>query len=84
MSPNNSLLVACGDAVVVVVVCNAATMSDVATTVGVVATEDVVVVVGAMVAVAVWVERCWMRPCTNLQFHFVSVVVTLRGKEPSW
>ena len=63
MSPDNSLTVACGDVVVAV--------GDVAAVVGVVAADDVVVVVGATTAVVVWVQRCWMRPCTSLQYHFV-------------
>ena len=49
MSPNNSLMVACGDAFVVAAMRNAAAMSDV------VAANDVVVVVGAMAAVVLWV-----------------------------
>ena len=53
MSPHNSWLVACGDAVVIAAVRNAATVSDVAADVGFVSTDDVVVVVGA--AVVVWV-----------------------------
>ena len=76
MSPDKSLLVTCGDAVVVAVVHNDAVAGDVA------AADDVVVVVGAMVVV--WVQQCLMRPCTSPQFHFVLVVVTLMGKEPSW
>ena len=84
MSPHNSQLVSCGGEVVVLAVCNAAVAGDVAATVGVAATDDVVVVVGAAAAVDVWVQRCLMRPCTSLQFAFVSVVVTLTGKEPSW
>ena len=78
MSPNNSLTVACGDAVVVVATRNATTASDVA------AADDVVVLVGDTIAIVVWVQKCLMRPCTSPQFHFVSVVVTLMGKEPSW
>ena len=78
MNPNNSLMVACGDAVVVADTCSAAAVSDVAVV------GDVVVVVGAATAVSVWVQRCLMRPCRSLQFHFVSVVVTLTGKELSW
>ena len=78
MSPNKSRLVACGDVVVVATARNTATIIDVA------AADDVVVLVGAVVAVVVWVQRCLMRPCTSPQFHFVSVVVTLMGKEPSW
>ena len=84
MSPNNSLTVACGDAVVVVAACNAAAASDVAAGVSVVAADDVVVVVGATATVAVWVHQCLMRPCTSPHFLFVSMVVTLTGKEPSW
>ena len=72
MIPNNSLIVACGDVVVVVAARNAAAASDVAAVVGVVA------------AVVVWVQQCLMKPCTSPQFHFVSVVVTLTGKESSW
>ena len=84
MSPNNSLTVACGYAVVVAAVRNAAAVSDVAATVGVATANDVVVMVGAAAAVVVWVQRCLMRPCTSLQFAFVLVVVTPTGKEPSW
>ena len=57
-------------------------MSDITAVAGVAATDDVVVVVGA--AADVWVQRCLMRPCTSLQFAFVSVVMTPTGKEPSW
>ena len=55
MSPNNSRLVACGDAVVVVAMRNAAAVGDVVVSVSVAATHDVVIVVGAAVAVVVWV-----------------------------
>ena len=79
MCPDKSLLVACGDAVVVAIAA-----SDVATDVGVAATDDVVVVVGVVAAVAIWVQWFWMRPCTSPQFHFVLVVVTLTGNELSW
>ena len=58
MSPDNSLLVACGDVVVVVAMRNAATVGDVVATVGGVAADDVVVVVGVAVAVVVWVQWC--------------------------
>ena len=75
---------ACGDAVVVATMRNAATVSDVAAVVGVVATDDVVVMVGATDAVVFWVQRCLMRPCTSPQFSFVLVVVTPMRKEPSW
>ena len=84
MSPDNSLLVACGDVVVVVAARNTATADDVGTAVGVVAVDGVGVGVGAVAALVVWVQQCWMIPCTSPQSHFVSVVVTLRGKEPSW
>ena len=67
MSLDNSLLIACGDAVVVAA-----------------SVEGVGVGVGVAAALVVWVQQRWMRPCTSLQSHFVSVVVTLRGKEPSW
>ena len=78
MNPHNSQLVACGGEVVVVVEHNAIAAGDVASA------NDVVVVVGAVAAVVVWVQQCWMKPCTSPQFHFVSVVTTLMGKEPSW
>ena len=39
----------------VAAVCNATTVNDVMATVGIVAVDDVVVVVGAATAVAVWV-----------------------------
>ena len=63
---------------------NVVAADDVAATVGVVAANDVVVVVGAVAVIVVWVQRYLMRPCTSPQFHFVLVVVTLTGKEPSW
>ena len=44
-------MVVCGDEVVVVTLCNATATNDVA------AMDGVVVVVGAMVAVVVWVQR---------------------------
>ena len=84
MSPNKSLTVACGDAIVVAATRNAAAGSDVVNIVGVAAADDVVVMVGAAAAVVVWVQWCWMRPCTSPLSHFVLVVVTLRGKESSW
>ena len=84
MSLNYSLMVVCGGEVVVAATCNAAAVDDVVTVVGVAAMDDVVVVVGAIAAVVVYVQRCWMRPCTSPQSHFVLVVVTLRGKELSW
>ena len=84
MSPHNSQLVACGDVVVFAAAHNATTTGDVVVVVGVAATDDVVVVVGAAAVLVVWVQRCWMRSSTSIQSHFVSVVVTLTGKEPSW
>ena len=63
---------------------NAAAAGDVAAAVGIKATDDDVVVVGVAAAVAVWVQRCLMRPCTSPQFYFVSVVVTPMGKVLSW
>ena len=78
MSPHNSQLVACGGEVGV------AAAGDVVAAVGVAAADDVVVVVGAVAVVVVWVQRCLMRPCTSPQFAFVLVVVTPKGKEPSW
>ena len=80
MSPDNSPLVACGDAVVVAAARNAV----VATVVGVATADGVGVGVGAAAVLVAWVQWCWMRPCTSPQSHFVSVAVTLRGKEPSW
>ena len=59
-------MVACGDEVVVMNVCNVVAMDDVTvaydamTADGVMATDDA----GAMVVV--WVQQCWMRACTNL------------------
>ena len=84
ISPDNSLLVTCGDVVVFVASHNATVVGDVVATIGVAAMDNVVVVVGAVAAVVVWVQRCLMRPCTSPQFAFVLVVVTPMGKEPSW
>ena len=83
-SPDNSLMVVSGDEVVVAAAHNAVAADDVAAIVGVVAVDDVVVVVGATAVVVVWVKWCSMRPCISPQFHFVSAVVTLTGKESSW
>ena len=85
-SPDKSLMVVCRGEVVVAAVCNAAAVDDVVATIGVATVDDVVVVFGDAIAVAVvfWVQRCWMRPCTSPQYHFVSMVVTLRGKNLSW
>ena len=55
MSPHNSLLVACGGEVVVAAACNATVAGDVATTVGIMDADDVVVVVGDAATVVVWV-----------------------------
>ena len=81
---DNSLTVACGDVVVAAATRSVAVAGDVAAAVGVADADDVVVVVGATTVVVVWVQRCWMKACTNPQSHLVSVVVTLRGKKPSW
>ena len=54
-SPDKSLMVVCGDEVVVVAVHNAAAVDDVAATIDVAAADGVVVVVGAMASVVVWV-----------------------------
>ena len=77
-------MIACGDTFVVTAVQNAAAVGDVVAAVGVAAMDNVVVVVGDAAVVVVWVQRCWMRPCTSLQSHFMLVAVTLTGKEPSW
>ena len=58
MSPDNSLTVACGDAVVVVATHNVAVADDVVAAVGVVAADDVVVLVGVTAVVVVWVQWC--------------------------
>ena len=84
MIPHNSQLVSCGGEVVVVVACNVVAAGGAAAAVGIVAADAVVVVVGAVAVVVVWGQKCLMRPCTSLQFAFVSVVVTPMGKEPSW
>ena len=86
-SPDKSLMVSCGDEVVVVATLNAATaddtaaMDDAATVDGVASADGVVVAVGAATTVDVWVQQCWMRACTNPQSHLVSTMVTLRGKK---
>ena len=58
MSPDNSLMVACGGEVVVVAVHNDAATDDVVTVVDVAAADGVVVVVGVATAVVVWVQQC--------------------------
>ena len=78
MSLDKSLLVACGDAVVVATARHVVVVGDVVAIVGVAAADDVVVVVGATAAVVVWMHQCLMRPCTS------PVVVTPTGNEPSW
>ena len=89
-SPDNSLMVACGDWVVVAAVHNAVAANDAAAVDDAVVTDDataadgVVVAVGATTAVVFWVLRCWMRACTSMQSHLVSMVETLRGKKLSW
>ena len=55
MSPDNSLMVACGDVVVDVAMHNVGAMDDVAVAIGVAAVNDVVVVLGDAASVIVWV-----------------------------
>ena len=50
----------------VVAVRNVATAGDVMAPIGVAAVDDVVVVVGDADSILVWVQQCWMRPCTSL------------------
>ena len=83
-SPDNSLMVVCGDELMVAAMHNVVATNDVVAAVDVAAMDSVVVVVGAAAAVVVWVQQCWMRACTIPWFHLVSMVVTLRGKNPSW
>ena len=64
-SPDNSLMVVCGDGVVVVATRNVSAMDDVAAAIDVVIVDDVVVAVGAVAIVVVWVSWCWMRACTS-------------------
>ena len=45
--------------------CNAVVVDDVVATVDAAVADAVVVVVGAMTAVVVWVQRCWIRACTS-------------------
>ena len=71
-------MVVCGDEVVVAAAHNVAATDDVA------AAGGVVVGVGVAAAIVVWVQQCWKRACINPQSHLVSMVVTLRGKNPSW
>ena len=62
---------------------NVVAANDVAATNGVAAADGVAVAVGATAALIVWVQRCWMRPCTSPHSHFLSVAVTLRGNDSS-
>ena len=80
----NSLMVACGDEVVVVAAHNVAAIDDVATADGFAAGDGVVVAVGATAVIDVRVQQCWMRACKNPQSHLVSAMVTLRGKKSLW
>ena len=75
-------MVACGYEVVVAH--NPATIKDVTAAVDVATVDDVVVAVGVETAIVVWVQQCWMRACTSSKSHFVLMVVTLMGNEPSW
>ena len=83
-SLDNSLMVVCGGEVVVAVSRNVVAVDDVAIAVDVALVDGVAVAVGATAVPVVWVQRCWMRPCTSPQSHLESVVVILRGKDPSW
>ena len=65
-SPDNSLMVVCGDEVVVVTAHNVAATDDVAAAVDVAAADGVAVAVGAVAALVVWVQQRWMRPYTSL------------------
>ena len=47
---------------------------------GDVVTDGAAAAVQAATAVGVWVQQCYMRACTNPQFHVVLMVVTLREK----
>ena len=55
-SLDNSLMVVCGDEVVLVAACNAAVADDVVAAVDVAAADGVVVAIGAATAVFVWVQ----------------------------
>ena len=58
MSPDRSLMVVCGDEVMVVAAHNAATVGDVVAAIGVAAADSFVVGVGAATVLFVWVQRC--------------------------
>ena len=55
---DNSLLVVCGDEVVVVATRNAVATDDVGVVVDVAVADGVVVAVGAVATVVVWVQQC--------------------------
>ena len=55
-SPDNSLLVLCGGAVVVVTLHNVGAMDDVVAAIDVAGVDSVVVAVGVAAAVEVWVQ----------------------------
>ena len=55
MSPHNSSLVACRGEVVATTMCNVVATDDVVAVVGVAVVDDVVVMVGAAAVVVVWV-----------------------------
>ena len=57
-SPNNSLMVACGDEVVVASTHNVAAVADATASDGVAVADGVAVVVGAVATVVVWVQQC--------------------------
>ena len=57
-SPDNSLMVVCGDEVVVAAAHNVADSDDVMVVVDVAAVDGVVVAVGVAAAVVVWVQQC--------------------------
>ena len=62
---------------------NVVAVDDVAAIDGVATVDGVAVVVGATTTLVVWVQWCWMRPCTSPQSHFFSVDMTLRGNDSS-
>ena len=65
--PDKSLMVVCGDEVVVTAAHNVASTDDVVVDVDVVVADGVAVAVGIAIVVVVWVQQCWMRACTNSQ-----------------
>ena len=56
--PHNSLMVICGDEVVVIAACNDVATDGIAAVVDITATDGVTVAVGAVTAFVVWVQRC--------------------------